>query len=187
MNPSAMFEVPLTPTLAVSFQRFPYPPTGVLAALPTSCGALPVVGAAAGRFAVPSADREAMWIGLVGTGATAHRVRVRVRVATGDWVDALDDADITVPPGHAVVGIARGDATSWALARHAGATGAPAARRVELSWRAADPGTAPEGSGAHPAPAVHIDLVDEAGFRALGGAALPPLDVSARYGGWRLP
>jgi hypothetical protein len=147
-----MHEYPLTSTLSVSFQRYPYPTTGIVTALPSSWGALPFVVAAPRRLKLPCPDREAFWIGLVTSYAgPPGTVAVLVVLASGARLDAVGGgsvdrfrprfAEITVPPEHAVVGIARGDATSWALTRDSGGSSAPACRTIELLSR---PGSATE-------------------------------------------
>jgi hypothetical protein len=148
-----MHEFPLTPTLSVSFQRYPYPPRGFLTALPSSWGALPIHADAPRHLTLPCPEGEAFWIGLVlapNGGPTI--VRVLASVAPSAWRDAIagapsdrprptDPADITVPTQHAVAGIARGDGTWWAFARDTGGTAAPPCRGMELLSR---PGKATE-------------------------------------------
>jgi hypothetical protein len=184
-----MHELALTPTLFVSFQRYPYPPSGFVTGLPTSCGALPMLADAPGHLLVPSPEGEAFWIGLVGSRqGTPATVRALATLTSGDRVDAVTGAStdrpsgagelpagpghLTVPPAHGLAGISRGDGTWWAFARDAPAP-AVACPSLELV--------------SPPAGQVRVDLLAAAEFESLAGTPLPPLDPSGRYGGWRLP
>jgi hypothetical protein len=144
-----MYEYALTPSLSVSFQRYPYPAAGFVTALATSWGALPFLATAPGRLVLPCPDEEAFWIGLVPSPA-GHQYRLRGLVSTtsGDRVDALTGApaddpdpvgidDLLQPPRHGVPGIFRGDGSWWAFARHSHETPAPACREIELRCRSA--------------------------------------------------
>jgi hypothetical protein len=145
-----MHEYPLTPTLSVSFQRYPCPPAGWVTALAPSYGALPLLRAP-GQLLLPCPDGEAFWIGLVTTPPERqHRVRVLVTTADGKRIDALTGtlADLVEPskvedlqgaPRHGVPGIFRGDGSWWALAYRTVATSAPACRTIELQCRSAGP------------------------------------------------
>ncbi|WP_219414413.1 hypothetical protein [Pseudonocardia nigra] len=184
-----MHEFPVTAELSVSFQRYAYPPTGVISALPASCGALPVVAAGDGRLLVPAPQGEAFWVGFVAThGAPVSAVRAvavlhggeRVDLATGAAPEPDDDAAFRVPPRFAAEGVPRGSGTWWALARHPGAAAAPACRSLELAVR-----SGPPGGGTRVTAQAY--LVGVAEFEARAGVRLPPLDPGARYGGWRLP
>ena len=180
-----MHEFLLTPTLSISFQRYPYPPTGVVAALPTSWGALPFLTGEPGHLVLPCPDGEAFWVGLLAeAGGQRSLVRVVASVASGDRLDVVTGAppedpspagsgDLPVPPRRAVAGIARGDGTWWAFARDTGGTPAPACQGLEVLSR--------------PAASVRVDLVEPGHYEALGGDRLPGLDPAGRYGGWRLP
>ena len=70
-----MYEFLVTPSLSISFQRYPYPPTGFVTALPTSCGALPFEAGAPGHLILPSPDGEAFWIGLIPAPAAQPATR----------------------------------------------------------------------------------------------------------------
>ncbi len=140
-----MYEYALTPSLSISFQRYPYPPAGLVTALPTSWGALPFLLSAPRQLILPCPDREAFWIGLVPSPAgRQHRLRVLVSTASGDRIDVLTGraaSDDTKPPSaedfpallpHGIPGISRGDGSWWAFARDTGETPAPSCREIEL-------------------------------------------------------
>lgn len=147
-----MYEYALAPSLSVSFQRYPYPPAGLVTALPTSWGALPFVLSAPRQLILPCPDGEAFWIGLIPSPAgRRYRLRVLVSMASGDRVDALtgtpaDDTrppsveDLPTPPRYGVPGIFRGDGSWWAFARDTGNAPAPACREIQLLCRFADTG-----------------------------------------------
>lgn len=210
-----MYEYALTQSLSVSFQRYPYPTTGIVTALATSCGALPFALRAPGQLVLPCPDEEAFWIGLVASPTgQQHRLRVLVSTTSGDRIDALTGVpannpgpaflDDLVAPQHGIPGIFKGDGRWWAFARHTDATPAPACHEIELRCRPAGtaapvahtarPGRQHSGPG-DPSPSgeagetssVQVDLVEPEVFRALSGTRVPPLDESNRYGGWRLP
>jgi hypothetical protein len=144
-----MYDYALTPSLFVSFQRYPYPAAGFVTALATSCGALPFLPSAPGQLVLPCPDQEAFWIGLVPSPAgQQYRLRVLVSTTSGDRVDALTGGpvndpepafidDLPAPPRHGVPGIFRGDGSWWAFARDTGETLAPACREIELRCRSA--------------------------------------------------
>ncbi len=144
-----MYEYALTPSLFVSFQRYPYPAAGLVTALATSWGALPFLRSAPGQLVLPCPDGEAFWIGLVPSPAgQQHRLRVLVSTTSGDRVDALTGAlandpepagmdDLLAPPRHGIPGIFRGDGSWWAFARHTDETPAPGCREIELRCRSA--------------------------------------------------
>ena len=139
-----MHEFAVTPALAVSFQRYPHPPSGFLSALPRSWGALPVVAVGPRHLVLPSPAREALWIGLIPTGGErSSRVRILASLRSGERVDAVTGAvaddvaltglgEILAPPRYAVEGIFRADATWWAFARDTLGTGAPACDGLDL-------------------------------------------------------
>lgn len=140
-----MYEYALTPSLSISFQRYPYPPAGLVTALPTSWGALPFLLSAPRQLILPCSDHEAFWIGLVSSPAgRQHRLHVLVSTASGDRIDALtgratpDDTrappveDLPALPPHGIPGIFRGDGSWWAFARDTGEAPAPSCREIEL-------------------------------------------------------
>ena len=145
-----MHEYPLTPTLSVSFQRYPCPPAGWVTALAPSYGALPILRTPR-QLLLPCPDGEAFWIGLVRTPAERqHRLRLVVTTADGKHIDALTgtladhieppkDDDLQGAPRHGVPGIFRGDGSWWALAYRPVATSAPACRTIELRCRSVGP------------------------------------------------
>ena len=180
-----MHEFLLTPTLSISFQRYPYPPSGFVTTLPTSWGALPFIADAPGYLVLPCPDAEAFWIGLIPeeTGKSTV-VRVLASVASGDRIDVVTgahvdrsattgSADITVQRAYGVAGIPRGDGTWWPFARDAAGEPATECRGLDLF--------------SPPVASVRVDLVGSAEFEELAGIRLPPLDPASRYGGWRLP
>lgn len=149
-------------------------------------------------------------VSVVATLASGEQVDLATGTAPGadrhrvGWV---------VPPRFAVEGIAGEDGTWWALALDALATPAPSCAALELLVSTGPPIAAAPGGRVGPRPqhdltgptdqpsrltgaeqptgppeAVHVELVDAAGFEAISGERLPqPLDDDATYGGWRLP
>jgi hypothetical protein len=143
-----MYEYALTPSLSISFQRYPYPTEGFVTALPTSWGALPFLLSTPRQLILPSPDGEAFWIGLVPSPAgSQHLLRVLVSMADGGRIDALtgtpaDDnqpstsvENLLTPPRHGIPGIFRSDGSWWAFARDTSDTPAPACRGIELLCR----------------------------------------------------
>lgn len=152
------FEYPAGPGLSVSFQRYPYPPGGVVAALPDSRGALPLYEAAPGSLLLPAPATEGFWVGLVAEhGAGVSHPRVVLGTGAGDPVEVR----LVVPPAFAVAGIPRGDGTFWALARTPVA--GPACHVVEVYVE-------PPGAG----PAVRVRPVPPGAFERVTGTRLPP-------------
>jgi hypothetical protein len=143
-----MYEYALTPSLSLSFQRYPFPPTGVVTALPRSRGALPVVLTAPQQLVLPCPDGEAFWIGVVPSpGERPYALRVLVLIASDHWVDALTGAaaDETRPFGaedlaawHGIPGIFRGGGRWWAFARDTGDTLVPGCLEVEVRCQPAE-------------------------------------------------
>lgn len=141
-----MYEYALTRSMSISFQRFPYPPTGLVTALPTSRGALPLLHSSPGKLVLPCPSGEAFWIGLVSSGQAQNRLRVIVSLASEHRVDALTGADADdiqrasdIPaPRNGIPGIFRGDGSWWAFARDAGDTAAPACLEIELLCRSVE-------------------------------------------------
>jgi hypothetical protein len=206
-----MREHAVTAALTVSFQRYPYPPSGWVEALPRSRGALPLAAAGPGRLLLPVPAGEAFWVGLVAApGGPSSLVAAVAELGSGE---RLDLAAGPVPPRFAVEGIARGEGGWWALALEAPAPGAPACAGLELLvWtgppvatgageRGPRPQHDPTGPGrpASPAPPaadqvagppvpLRVELVDPARFEAAGGERPgAPADDEATYRGWPLP
>jgi hypothetical protein len=178
-----MHELAVAPDLSISFQRYPYPASGWVGAVPRSWGALPFIAAAPGELILPSPSGEAFWIGLVSPpGARSYLLRVVVSLSSGQRVDVVTGTapdpgsgrgGIVMPPRFAVEGIARPDGTWWALAREALAVGAPACRGVDLS---ASPG--PPVSG-RPADSLRLHDAGEMSDRPRGPSAAPVWDAGA--------
>jgi len=149
-----MREHAVTAALTVSFQRYPYPPSGWVETLPRSRGALPLAVAAPDRLLLPSPAGEAFWIGLVASpGGPASLVAVTARLASGERVDLATGAapgpgrqrdGFAVPPRFAVEGVARQDRGWWSLALEAPPP-APACAGLELLvWTGPAAAAAPE-------------------------------------------
>ena len=149
-----MREHAVTAALTVSFQRYPYPPSGWVETLPRSRGALPLAVAAPDRLLLPSPAGEAFWIGLVASpGGPASLVAVTARLASGERVDLATGAapgpdrqrdGFAVPPRFAVEGVARQDRGWWPLALEAPPP-APACAGLELLvWTGPAAAAAPE-------------------------------------------
>lgn len=143
-----MYEYALTPALSLSFQRYPYPPAGVVTALPRSRGALPILLTAPQQLVIPCPDGEAFWIGLVSSpSGRRHRLRVLVSIASDGRVDALTGAaadkiqpagDEDLAPRHGIPGILRGDGRWWAFARDTGDAPGPGCLEIELLCESAE-------------------------------------------------
>jgi len=139
-----MYEYPLTPSLAVSFQRYPYPPTGVVTELPSSWGALPLLLRAPQQLVLPCPAGEAFWIGLVPSHAYPRcLLRVLVSTASGELLDAMTGTHVSrsdqislkgyqTPPRPGLAGIPRGDGSWWTLAHDADDPSAPQCRGIQL-------------------------------------------------------
>jgi hypothetical protein len=202
-----MREHAVTAALTVSFQRYPYPPSGRVEALPRSRGALPLAVAGPGRLLLACPAGEAFWVGLLASPqGPSSLVAVTARLASGERVDLATGAapapdpgrdGFTVPPRFAVEGIARGGGGWWALAREAPAPPAPACAGLELLVWTGPPGAAgprPRGPGPQHAPAGPTGPRPPA--PAAGAPAGPPVTLQvelvdpARFeaaGGERLP
>jgi hypothetical protein len=143
-----MYEYALTPSLSLSFQRYPYPPGGVVTALPRSRGALPFLLTAPQQLVLPCPDGEAFWIGLVPSpDGRRYGLRVLVSIASDGRVDALTGAaaaeirpagDEELAPRHGIPGIFRGEGRWWAFARDTGDTPGPACLEIELLCQPAE-------------------------------------------------
>ena len=142
-----MYEYALTRSMSISFQRFPYPPTGLVTVLPTSWGALPFLHSAPGELVLPCPEGEAFWIGLVPSGQSQNSLRVIVLLASEHRVDALtgapaDDvqpADVDIAaPRNGIPGIYQADGNWWAFTRDTGDTTAPACHQIELLCRSVE-------------------------------------------------
>lgn len=172
-----MYEYALTPSLSVSFQRYPYPPAGIVTVLPRSWGALPFLLSAPQQLVLTCPDGEAFWIGLIPSpDGPRYRLRVLVSIAADGRVDALTGAaadevqpvDDDMAPQHAIRGIFVGDGRWWAFARDTGDTPGPGCLEIELLCQSAetakpvrqtnDPGRQYAGPGngdeSHPSPSA---------------------------------
>jgi hypothetical protein len=99
-----MHEHAVTDALTVSFQRYPYPPSGWVETLPRSRGALPLALATPDHLLLACPAGEAFWIGLVATGGRerSSRVGAVARLASGERVDlATGTAPAPAPTGTA--------------------------------------------------------------------------------------
>jgi hypothetical protein len=173
-----MSEFPLTHNLLVSFQRYPYPPSGSIAETPRSWGALPGLVTAAGRLIIPSAAGEAFWVGLAAPpDAPPASVRVAALLRDGRRID-LDE--IRIPRKFAADGIPRDDGSRWPFAREPVVADAPALSALEIS---AVPD--PDEPAAHRS--MRVELVPPDRFAERSGVTLGPLDPTKIYGGWLLP
>jgi hypothetical protein len=194
-----MHEHAVTDALTVSFQRYPYPPSGWVETLPKSRGALPLALAAPGHLLLACPVGEALWIGLVAARREerSSQVGVVAQLASGERVDLATGTALVpgtdpaggvesasglprpasaVPPRFAVEGIAHQDGGWWALALGASAPEAPACVGLELAvWTGPAAAPVPEGpGGARPLrdPADHIDPARPTG--PTGGPPSPP-------------
>jgi hypothetical protein len=181
-----VFELPLAEGVSLSFQRYPLPESGVLAALPASAGALPCCSAGPGRFLVALPEGEGCWIGITASpGAPPVRVSLSIRGVDGRAVDPLSGKEgdqppgpsrVRVPPSAQVPGISRNDGGWWCLRRPPAPAGFPAVRSLDVFT-----------GGPDGAASLRARFVPAAVFERLGGGTTPPLRPDARYGGWRLP
>jgi hypothetical protein len=175
----------LTEHVAVSFQRFAWPPGAHVRSAPASLGALPIASPGGDSALLPVAAGEAFWIGLDPHGGRPDtRLQLRAQLASGRAVDVLTGREwgadaATLMPIRArprIEGIARPDGTFDVLGR------APAnseASCTGLSFRVVD---------AAGSTRVVVEVVDPAAFRQRSGDDPPaPLDPAAGYRGHRLP
>lgn len=205
-----MYEFAATDELAVSFQRFPYPATGIVDVLPASCGALPLFVEGPDRILVPSPAGEAMWIGLLGSpDAALMAVRFTASIGPDGRVDVLSGHSLTapasvpatfivVPPHRFIRGITRPGGGWWPLARHAERPDAPSCQALDLTISevpAAQVEAAPvqavpqrrSGDAEAGIRRLHIELADAESFSRTTGLSIPPLRPESAYGGWLLP
>lgn len=137
-----MYEYEISEGLSVSFQRYPYPATGSLSALPSSHGALPIHVSGSARLHVPSPASEAFWIALLGNSrGAAAEVALLAHGRTGTPVDvltgmpaAVPTARVVLPPHQFIAGIRQGPGTWWPFARDPSGP-APATAAVDLFVR----------------------------------------------------
>lgn len=143
-----MYEFEITTGLSVSFQRFPYPESGSLSALPSSRGALPLYISGPAQLTVPSPSGEAFWIALLtNSSSAASNVAVLAYGRKGTKVDALTGlpvaqppttptASVALPPHQFIPGIHRSAGMWWAFARDSAAPAPPslAIGLVVRSW-----------------------------------------------------
>jgi hypothetical protein len=175
----------LTEHVAVSFQRFAWPPGGHVPSAPASLGALPIARLASDTALLPVAAGEAFWIGLDPHRARPDtRLQLRAQLASGRAVDVLSGREwsedaATLMPIRArprIEGIARPDGAFDVLGR------APAdgeASCIRLSFRVMD---------AAGSTRVDVEIFDPPAFRQRSGdEPPPPLDPAAGYRGHRLP
>jgi hypothetical protein len=218
-----VYEYPFSSTLLVSFQRYPQPDDGLLRRLPPSWGALPLLASGPRHVLVPLPDGEAFWLGLVRTAhGPAWTLHVLASLPSNERLDVVTGVpadpsrgeafgSVSVPPSHAVEGIARGDGTWWPFTRGptadapvcraldllgspaptppvTGSSGEP--RRQHDSGRLGTSGPRRPSAGAGPVAVtsvLRVDVVDPKDFSASGGDDVPPLDAEAPYRGRRLP
>lgn len=103
--------------MEVSFQRFRVPPSGLLEALPSSLGALPVGLTRHGTMLLPLDAEEAFWIGASDLpGSLANHLRIEAQLRDGTAL-SLTTPDVTVPPDHRFFGFPRPDGLMAALSR----------------------------------------------------------------------
>ena len=191
-----MHEHAVTDALTVSFQRYPYPPSGWVETLPRSRGALPLAPAAPGHLLLACPMGEAFWIGLVPARREerSSQVGVVARLASGERVDlatgtalvpgtdpaggvesgsGLPRPAFAVPPRFAVEGIARQDGGWWALALGASGPEVPACVGLELAvWTGPAAAPVPGGPGGPRPFRDAADRIDPA--RSTGPTVGPP-------------
>jgi hypothetical protein len=185
-RPRDRWQLRITQDLAVSFQRFAWPPEGIVRTAPASLGALPVARFANGNVALlPVAPGEAFWVGFDARGAGDARVALCAELASDRRVDALsgrewreDEATFVSARGRPrIEGIARPDGAFAVLGR---APEDDRASCTSLSFRVGDPSNVDV--------RVDVEIVDYAAFRERSGEDPPsPLDPGAAYRGQRLP
>lgn len=148
--------------LLVSFQRFAPPPGGLVHRAPRSLGALPVA-AGPTSFVLPLGDEEAFWLGVL--------------APEGSHDEALE-LEVARPQGSRV---------AVARVETAGNTAIPGLARPDGLFDVFRRTTIVELTALHRGSTAVVRLCDPATYAGLTGAAPPPLDPSAGYGGWRLP
>jgi hypothetical protein len=181
-------ELRLPAGLALSFQRYARPESGVIERAPSSLGALPVGLTRDGELVLPLAPRECFWIGIDADVRHPLWLALALEREDGAPIDVLsgsvwnEGAARYVPvPGVTVIdGIRRADGAFDPLVRDDGARSGSQSCRLRIWLRRAPQDEA--------FTAAILHLVDYATFAASTGAAPPdPLDPDAGYKGWRLP
>ena len=89
--------------LALSFQRYERPESGVVSGIPRSLGALPVAWGHGKRLLLPVDDREAFWIGVSSHPDAGYAVSLRMVSEDGSDIDIANGLR-NVPPSFRVVG-----------------------------------------------------------------------------------
>lgn len=180
--------------LALSFQRFPSPPDGILRQSPRSLGALEVHVALTGELLLPVAEGEAVWLGLsvqpegravLLFAAANTRPMGALNVCSGLPWQRDCNTGMVVDATFALDGLRR-DATSvWAFQRHAANATSPACE--QLQFTTAYPEESKEAGRTLPLP-IAVHFVDYATYARSTGAAPPvPLDPAHGYRGELLP
>ena len=172
----------------LSFQRFVWPPSGVVLTAPRSLGALPVACPDERDACVPVADGDALWIGLrIAESSRPVVLAIAAERSDGSTIDVLSGAMVgsaelssdTVPPRQRIDGIARSDGGFDVIGRASAQSGVTCTRLTirTRSQRAQAFG-----------PVTRVDLVDYATFERISGRKPPPpIDPNAGYKGYRLP
>ena len=148
--------------IVISFQRYARPCGDVIAAAPSSLGALPVARSKS-DFLLPLALDEAFWIGVIPAAAFAH----------GDL--ALRASRLGKAPSLLSMHPAAQAAIVPGFVREDG--------RFDVFCRFTFGGMLATTGGQN----VWVSIVDPKSFAAHAGFAPEPLDLRAGYGGWRLP
>lgn len=172
--------------LAVSFQRFQRPASGIIRDAPSSLGALPPGRSSSGDLLLPVAEDEAFWIGLSSERPGGIQVGLRVDVTEIAPTDALSGQQwsehaaqsVRVAPRALIAGIRRSNSSSWVFARSAEPP-APGSRSVQIVLF---------GDDNKVVSSVSVAMIDYATFGRVTATSPPArLDPEAGYKGWRLP
>lgn len=166
-------------SLAVSFQRFDVPRSGLLPARPTSFGALPVGQVEDSQFLLPLADDEAFWIGISSRNGAECSVRVSATLKSDAEAD-LSGGWKPVPPSLQIMGVLTNDHRLTALSRTGyGRVAGIGSIIIFVSVKSTD--ETEKG-------AIEIQTVDYPTFARLTGRRPPAeLDPEASYKGHLLP
>ncbi len=168
--------------MSLSFQRFQWPPGGIIRDAPRSLGALPVGQDGGTEWLLPVAGGEAFWIGV--NAERAVELAVKADMQQGEALDALSGrpwaprtAQTVAVQQFLVIAGLRSRDILWAFSRTADDTTAPACRAISFFERDASLNEL-----------AMVRLVEYADFAERTGLAPPaPVDPNAGYKGHRLP
>lgn len=185
-------QLALGPHLILTFQRFRYPPTGLVERPPASLGALPIGRSASGAWLLPLADGECFWIGMSESRAVAPSMlavmaelgdATRLDAVSGQPWDERSHGELALPGALWLAGMRKEGIQPVVWKVFGQKHSAPAAAScVSLTFRLRSCDAGEDDI------TTRIDIVDYVNFTHATGVAAPlPMDDAAAYQGWRLP